>query len=363
MGESTLQHWAAEVDITANRVVRDRTGWDYVLEFPAIASAHGPIDLVPPPVVCFIQVKATARRRLTSVPVKLTNWKRLVEKPFPAFFLIVEYRREKVTAAHLVHVDAVHISAVVEKLRSLPDEVPTALNSVCLPLKWDHSHELAQLNGEGLRSGILQQIPDGMDVYFKWKSAQFSSCGFSPNGHHRLHIQSQFAPGTTLEQIWNELVEFAIGATDALPVSDALLEREVRFGIPIDKVRVDGNRLLLRNRPVAQEADLSFFSKSGAGRSNLHVQVYNPNFLLPSVPTPFLKARLTFPGGSIVVHPATQRFDFKLDLDNSTTCPLCQLAATWSLVLLLSRQDQDPLFVEFPGAPLPPAALPVVAAR
>lgn len=90
LGESTLTGWAAARSITAQRATNDRSGWDYLLEFPSRCDDKSPAsrDREPASFSCLVQVKATSTGRLNR-PVKLVNWHRLIKNPLPAFFLIV----------------------------------------------------------------------------------------------------------------------------------------------------------------------------------------------------------------------------------------------------------------------------------
>src|SRR4051794_35927794 len=94
MGESRLKEWAAQEGIIANQVRQDKTGWDFLLEFPSDGgSAYAdnmPLDLVDGSLRCMVQVKSTDRQS-NSWPIKLDNWERFVKNPLPCFFLFLEY--------------------------------------------------------------------------------------------------------------------------------------------------------------------------------------------------------------------------------------------------------------------------------
>jgi len=90
MGESTLETWCAQVGIIANRVGRDRTGWDGFLEFGAgnpPRARGGALDTVPEPIKCIVQVTSSDARG-KGVALKLSNLQRMGVSSLPAFILV-----------------------------------------------------------------------------------------------------------------------------------------------------------------------------------------------------------------------------------------------------------------------------------
>lgn len=85
LGESTLRTWAIQAEITANKVEQDKTGWDFLLEFPLQSALTAnftlPLDRAPFPLRCFVQVKSTDAQP-GKWSVKLDNWVRLVNSPY-----------------------------------------------------------------------------------------------------------------------------------------------------------------------------------------------------------------------------------------------------------------------------------------
>jgi len=123
LGELKLEEWCAQIGITANRVQRDRTGWDNLLEFPLLPHiqppSNIPLDICLQPLQCFVQVKSTDDR-CGRWSVKMDNWTRFIKSPIPAFFLVFEYDGKNLCQrAYLVHVDKIYIKKVLEKLRKI----------------------------------------------------------------------------------------------------------------------------------------------------------------------------------------------------------------------------------------------------
>ncbi len=89
MGERMFETWCSSVGLTANPSRIDKTGWDYLVEFPAKHEPGQPADLAPAALECRIQVKATDKNRIKwAIPLK--NLERLVIKtPISCFIQAV----------------------------------------------------------------------------------------------------------------------------------------------------------------------------------------------------------------------------------------------------------------------------------
>jgi hypothetical protein len=83
LGEYTLATWASQVDMGCNPSTDDRKGWDFILEFDN-QKPEKFLDKKPASYSSFIQVKTTSTSK-TSIPVKLSNWERMVKNPLPSF--------------------------------------------------------------------------------------------------------------------------------------------------------------------------------------------------------------------------------------------------------------------------------------
>ena len=62
MGERCFGIWCSSVGITANKSDIDRTGWDFIVEFPWEKSEKIPKDMLLAPIECKVQVKSTDNR-------------------------------------------------------------------------------------------------------------------------------------------------------------------------------------------------------------------------------------------------------------------------------------------------------------
>src|SRR3954469_8928034 len=73
--------------VTRNKSVQDRTGWDYLVEFPPANMRGVPADLRPTEVSAPVQVKSKRLGR-PSVTLKLSNALRFAKDPLPCFVVL-----------------------------------------------------------------------------------------------------------------------------------------------------------------------------------------------------------------------------------------------------------------------------------
>lgn len=77
----------ARAGVTRNRSRQDRTGWDYLVEFPAHPAPGRSADMQPVGTSARVQVKSKARGR-PFVDLKLSNALRLAKEPAPCFLVL-----------------------------------------------------------------------------------------------------------------------------------------------------------------------------------------------------------------------------------------------------------------------------------
>lgn len=182
LGEIALQKWATQAGIAINKANKDKTGWDYILEFPPLAdpTAKGvsSLDQRPSPMKCFIQVKSTDRKP-GSWQVSLSNWEYLIKNPLPAFFLVCEFdESDEPQRAYLVHIDKSYIYLVQKRLRKLSAEGITAIHKKKLNFVYDESNRLIPLHGSTLVNAIRSHAGYDLAEYSKNKSQDVQSVGY-----------------------------------------------------------------------------------------------------------------------------------------------------------------------------------------
>lgn len=115
-GETLFANLCVRAGFTCNKSNRDRTGWDFVVEFPMAGPEAGALD-ARLPTACVIQLKSTA----TAGPVKLSlsAIERLAKDLRPAFVVVLRLSPEgEGRAGYLIHLLGPALARVLHRLRT-----------------------------------------------------------------------------------------------------------------------------------------------------------------------------------------------------------------------------------------------------
>lgn len=298
MAESLLRLWAAQVNITANRANIDREGWDFFLQFPyESVEPDTTLDRREARIECLVQVKATTKSQ-DRKSIKLSNWGKLVESPFPAFFLVVVCSDGfEPESAYLVHLDESYITNVLRRLRELGGEDENTLHRRTMDLRWNNSDMLSTSDGLGLKQAVQNYVIDGMESYFDWKRGVRSDAGDPvPN---LLRWSKTFDSN---DQSWLELVGFAIGVKDSISVPEMVLEEDVRFNTPRKETSLGEGILEITSRSSI-ECLLDFHDPEFSAQAIFPAELFNTRMVLGDldVPSKFNRWRITFELGELIV--------------------------------------------------------------
>ncbi|MBS4018326.1 MAG: hypothetical protein KGZ68_08835, partial [Dechloromonas sp.] len=212
MGESTFNLWCAQAGLTANGSKVDKTGWDFFVEFP-FAERVAPTQIHAPAIECKVQVKATDKtdRKLS---IKLSNLRRLITAPMPAFFVFIEFDKKDVAQrAFLVHVDEGLISKTLKRIHEL-ENVSGCFDhhKRSLTIHYGPENEIPSLRGESLKRKIEEYVPSGMSAYMANKRQHLESTGFE-NGFAQITFSTEGETNLT------DLIDVSIGLKQSVQIS------------------------------------------------------------------------------------------------------------------------------------------------
>ncbi len=127
--------------VTRNKSMQDRTGWDYLVEFPPIISKEVPVDLRPTDLSARIQVKSKKSGK-AGVTLKLSNALRFAKDPLPCFvilFLATEGAEPvRIFARHFWHDE---ISRALKRAREAHAEGREDINNLSITLSYGDEDE------------------------------------------------------------------------------------------------------------------------------------------------------------------------------------------------------------------------------
>ncbi|MBN2180333.1 MAG: hypothetical protein JW715_00355 [Sedimentisphaerales bacterium] len=223
MGESTFEFWCKSVGVTANKSHEDKTGWDYLVEFPIDHDNSLPVDLIPPAIECRVQVKSTDKYP-GKIDMSLKNMERLVKTQMPAFICIFEFGGKDIPQrVFLVHIGKELIYRTLKRLRKQKPQSLKKIKRPILTIKYDKNVMLSANNGYSLIQEIKKYIPDGMEKYHKWKEQLNNTVGYE-SGHGKIIVSM-----SGLDPL-ADLIDLSLGLRKDLEVSNIKIY-DSRFGI------------------------------------------------------------------------------------------------------------------------------------
>ncbi len=347
MAQATLKNWAAQVSITANNSTSDREGWDFLLQFPPEPPTPGvPLDLRTTRIECFVQVKGIGTSTRQRKSVELSNWDKLVGSPLPAFFLVVEFGTEEVPQnAYLIHVNEEWIARVLKRLRELPESERESLNKHTLDLTWSLTNRIDSLNGRGLESEIRRHVGSNFDTYVQNKEKLRETVGRTSDAI----IQFTSAEFKNVHDMHEEWVDFAIGLRNSISTSKITIDKQVRFGIPTERIEHEGGVISIT--PSGNPVDLEISNTQKTMQSRFRSTLYTPAPFDPKgiIPKEQFKVRIRSEMGDFVFRPFVNPIEFsgKLELENAANPrKLGELINLWHAIEIFMKAESEGCILE-----------------
>ena len=117
-GQSHFRTLCAEAGLICNEATRDRTGWDFIVEFPFPAPENMiSVDGRLIPTSCYIQVK-TLWERNNTIKLRLSSLERLAKVAQPSFIYIFKVSSSCIFLdSFLIHLIDDPLGVILKKLR------------------------------------------------------------------------------------------------------------------------------------------------------------------------------------------------------------------------------------------------------
>lgn len=301
MGENTFEAWCNSVGLVANRSQIDKTGWDYMVEFPVEHGDGHPLDLVPPALECRIQVKATdkCRRRLN---ISLQNLERLVKTSMSTFVCVLEFDGMDIPQrAYLIHIGDKIIRRTLKRLRKLEVTSGRSAQRSTLSIAYGDPEKLVAANGACLKQAIEEHVPKGSEKYHQWKSQLLKTLGYE-HGYGYLNLQISGHDPIT------DLIDLSLGLRKSLQVKK----------ISIYDTRFEVDRLIHQCTEGGQisvgtailKGSVHFKERKFSSGIEFSANVHNPS-VNRVVPKKRVKFRLETQFFEILVEPFNNTVKFK----------------------------------------------------
>ncbi|MEG3170211.1 hypothetical protein U1737_18650 [Sphingomonas sp. LB3N6] len=227
----------ARAGVTRNKSRQDRTGWDYLVEFPASEVAGVPADLQPVETPASVQVKSKRKGR-PFVDLKLSNALRFAKNAVPCFLVLYQATEgSEPIRVFSRHFWTDEIALALKRGRQADVDNRSDLHKLTVRYSFsesdDHTHDLV----EWLASTVA-----GRTRYAEEKLALVATLGFEDGA---IHGSLSFAADDLAA-----LIDHQIGLLDSAPTVNVTLVQR-RFGMDAKTPLFSGTPDIahLRSRP------------------------------------------------------------------------------------------------------------------
>jgi hypothetical protein len=223
-GEHQFGQICADARLVANKSTRDRTGWDYIVEFnfEDTTITNESLEKRQKPLSCHVQVK-TIWDRNDRIEMRLSSAEHLAKELKPAFIYVQKVNDKlEFTGAYLIHVLDEPLAKILKRLRKEDIAGATASNDKKMYMTAATNGVPLAPTGAALRDGIITACGSDLRAYADKKSAQLKTLGYEGKP---FELKMSLA----LNNI-EDLVDAFLGLKDKVPAKD-LKSHETRFGL------------------------------------------------------------------------------------------------------------------------------------
>ena len=350
LGESEVENWAHQRGIVPNKVQNDEKGWDTVLEFPYVQSENKiplPLDMRPPELSCWVQVKCTDKQNGKITGIKLSNWERMAKSPSPWFFIVIEFDgKDYAQRAYLVHIGEYWIGKTLEKLRGLEIKSKKPLHKCTMQLTYSETDKIDSPNGASLEKAIRKHVGDDLQKYFMKKLEWINNVGYA-DFRSKVHFR---LPPMLYDSAMATLVNFGIGITKEISL-DSLNVEEIRFGIPRPlhpNIKPVNPRITCGEVPPSGKVDVVITEAEGDILFQDSFIYYSPGNLFPFIPWKYWKLRFSSETLSFIIFMRNNRVEMKLNLFRSNKpIQLSRLSKATNFIRHCAKSENATFKMEF----------------
>jgi hypothetical protein len=190
-GELRFAELCISARLVCNRVQRDRTGWDFVVEFPfSPPMPLQPLDSRQQPPECRVQVK-TVWEGQRYVSLRLSAAERLAKLLQPAFVCVLEFDGAlQLKRIHVIHILGDALEHILREVRLCQATDSTRINKEFIRIKFAESGISVECSGNVLRDHLAEMSGEDRLSYINRKADQIKNLGAVPNRYSgRMTIQ------------------------------------------------------------------------------------------------------------------------------------------------------------------------------
>ncbi len=223
-GEARFVEVCTDADLVCNQAQYDRTGWDFIVEFPFSApSASGPtLETRATPLSCHVQVK-TLQEHNDKFKMRLSSAEHLAKELKPTFVYVLKVNSDlQFTGACLVHLLDAPLGKILKRLRKEDIAGNVAPNRKTITMSAARDGVCLAPTGEALRKAILAACGADVSAYATKKNEQLRTLGFEGRPYGLKLVLE-------LHEM-EDVVDAFLGLKQDVPAKD-LESEETRFGL------------------------------------------------------------------------------------------------------------------------------------
>lgn len=337
LGETVFRGLCNAVGLTIHKAEKDRTGWDFLLEFPWDQESDLPRDMLPAPIECKVQIKSTDKKKKRE-QITVSNLSRLVKTQLPAFFCFIEFDgKDEPQAVYLVHVDEKIIGKTLKRIRELEAKgEEEKLNKHKIDIRYTDENRLPDIAGKTLKNAIRSYVSDRWERYTENKNRLLNTLGFEEG-------KGQFTVTFSGSNPIEDIVDLSLGIREEICIdkSDGYYNR---FGILSSSKLLSSEeaRLSIKTKPtpVVLKFKEHQFSPGVLLNAELYTSPFN-QFLTEQ----YLKLRIKSKLFEFIVEPFNGKVKYSFDFRDEHRISLDDLKNHLRVVTLLKEASQ-PLILE-----------------
>lgn len=181
VGESLFRKLCGQAKLICNKSDRDRTGWDFRVEFPFDAQVGIPLDQRTPR-SCLVQLKSTAAESGTRVSASLSSIERLAKDVYPAVVVVFRLRPDgSELQGYAIHLLNDELSRILHRLRRAEADGRADVNHLKITFDYLRGQRF-KLTAEGLRGALEKLCGPNPSCYTEVKRNQLVTLGYEDGG-------------------------------------------------------------------------------------------------------------------------------------------------------------------------------------
>jgi hypothetical protein len=242
-GQARFREICADAQLICNQSDRDRTGWDFLVEFPFEISngVPAPLESRKAPLSCHVQVK-TLREKNDRLQLRLSSAERLAKELKPSFIYVLKVNGAlEFTDAYLIHIFTGPLGKILRRLRKEDAAGNSMPNWKIISMSASGDGIQMPPSGKALRDALSSAAGNDLHAYAAEKKKQLATLGFDERPYTTemtLHLDNH-----------DDLVDMFLGLKTDVRASNLYAEH-TRFGIKLPLAELSDQRATITVQPT-----------------------------------------------------------------------------------------------------------------